>query len=216
MKRRSIAAVPAIAIALGLLLTGCSSPTGGGAAGTKKSVSAAPSKAAKAAEGTQPKWALKATASGTKLTSFDVGGARVDVYQAGTFTASNDVPGAGKTGVNEGDELVLLNVVVTNTGEPVELDGNVAEVTATYTDHPDQDMSGLLDDDAFTRLGVNREIVDHDKHPARPYLLATGDVVSRGVPFKYLKGEPIELTGFLTLADYDATMPEGHGTATLK
>lgn len=216
MKRRPTAAVPAIAVTLGLLLTGCSSPTGGRDAGMEKGASAAPSKAAKTAEGTRPKWALTATASGTKLTSFDVGSARVDVYQAGTFTASNDVPGTGKTGVKEGDELVLLNVVVTNTGEPVELDGNVAEVTATYTDHPHQDMSGLLDDDAFARLGVNREIVDYDKNPARPYLLATGDVVSRGVSFKYLKGEPIELTGFLTLADYDATMPGGHGAATLQ
>lgn len=200
--RTTHARTAAVAAITGLMLLGtaaCGSDDAEPAA--TPSASAAPTEEATteapASSGDLPSWANPVSTEGEKIASGKVGDLSVDVYQVGTEKATKTGqfvnPDDNKPIIAEGDEIVFVNYVVTNTGDDIDLGSSFLNVDGRYDDWPYmQGMDGIVDDSLYEKLGVSDGALKVGEF-ADPsiYTLAKGQSFAFAENFKYQKGSPI-------------------------
>jgi hypothetical protein len=159
-----------------------------------------------AGSGDSPEWAASSDAPGEQIATIEGESFTVDVYQVGTGAASktgNFVnPDDNQPIIAEGDEIVYVNYVFTNTGsEDIPLSYTTVDVSARYADWPYmQGMDSVTDSAQYEEMGVVSSPVAPGSGDA-PFLWAPGQVFSYGENFKYQAGSPITFEATLVPAD---------------
>ena len=112
-------------------------------------------------------------------------------------------PDTNKPLVEKGDELVVVNYVVTNNGSgPVVLGPSLVDVTARYADWPYlQGMDGVSDDAVYEEFGVHEDGLDTANYVEPPYELGPGESYSSATNFEHQPGGEITFEATLTPAD---------------
>lgn len=230
IRRAASAAMPALALAC---LTACGSADAESAAtpeptnaSTSAAPSATPSEAAATTPGGQPAWAKPLTEPGTKIASVTAGDVTVDVFQVGVAKATSSGqfvdPDKNEPIIAEGDDIVFVNYVVTNTGAPLDLGFSLVGVDARYVDWPYlQGMDGIVDNDLFAAQEVNTfGLAPGTLNDEGVYTLGAGESFSYGDNFHYQKGTEVEFTVTYTPVDASGDLQtdrttEGRGTGTI-
>lgn len=174
----------------------------------------------------QPAWANPVTEGGELISTVDLEGITVEVYQVGTTTATKTGqfvdPDTNEPIIAEGDEIVFVNYVVTNTGDPVDLGSSLVTVDARYDDWPYmQGMDSVVDEDLFIEQGVNDAgLADGAYVDPSVYTLGTGESFSYGENFPYQAGSPITFDVSVTPVDAEGELlhddrVEAEGTGTI-
>lgn len=143
-------------------------------------------------------WARPISDRGEKIMTLDGNPFSVDVYLSDVVTAPADSSdsGAGSPLVRRGDDVMLLNFVVTNTGADTELTSLRPTINARYPDlknHASGTWSGTDDvrellDDHGLHLTPNK-----DGHEG-PYRFAHGESYAYGNMLRYVEGEKLALS----------------------
>ena len=109
---------------------------------------------------------MPTTTPGEKIATIDAETFTVDVYQVGTAKASKTGqwvdPETNQPLIAEGDEIVYVNYVFTNTGtESIPLTYSLVTVTPTYADWEYlQGMDSIVDSEQFEEMGVTSFAID--------------------------------------------------------
>jgi hypothetical protein len=204
-RRASVALVASVTL---FALTAC-----GGSEEPKaeeKTTSAAPSETttdAPAAPGNQPDWAKPATGVGEKISTIKAGDITADVYQVGTTKATRNGqfadPDTKKPLIAEGDDIVFVNYVVTNTGDAIDLGASFVNISARYDDWTYlQGMDSIVDSALFEQQKVNSDVLAQGafKDPS-VYTFGKGETYSFGENFRYQKNSPITFEATATPVD---------------
>lgn len=179
-----------------------------------------------AASGEQPEWANPVTTPGEQISSYKVGDVRVDVYQVSVVQATDTGnfvdPENNEPIIAVGDDIVYVNYVVTNEGDPIDLGSSLVNTDARYDDWPYmQGMDSITDFELTEAQGVNRDAMAPGafRDPS-VYTFGTGQSYSYGENFPYQPGSPITFESVITPVDaegellHDARI-EGSGTGTI-
>lgn len=165
-----------------------------------------------AASGDSPAWAVPTTTPGDQIATIEAETFTVDVYQVGTAQASKTGqwvdPDSNEPLIAEGDEIVYVNYVFTNTGsEPIPLTYSLVSMTPTYADWQYlQGMDSIVDSEQFEEMDVTSFAIDPMSGEEAPFEWAPGQTFSFGQNFKYQAGSPITFEARLSPAD-DAGEP---------
>lgn len=229
IRSRSLAAAAIASIGI-LGLAGCSTASEEPADETEQSAAPEPSESeeseAPAAEG-QPSWANPVTEGGELISTIELdGGITVEVYQVGTTAATKTGqfvdPDNNEPIIDEGDEIVFVNYVVSNAGDPVDLGSSLVSVDARYDDWPYmQGMDSVVDDALFEEQGVNTDaLADGAYVDPSVYTLGTGEQYSYGENFPYQADSPITFDVSVTPVDAEGELLhddriEAEGTGTI-
>ena len=178
-------------------------------------------------EAGEPDWANPVTEPGEKLTTVEAGDVKVDVYQV-------DVVESPKAGslmdketkeliLDEGDDIVFLNFVITNTGDPVDLGSSLVQVDGKYKDWKYLGgMPSISDSALFEEMEVNSGGLEPGKNTDPTiYTLGTNETFSYGENYLYQKGSDITFTVGYTPVDDQGELihddkVEGEGDTKLK
>lgn len=173
-----------------------------------------------------PDWAKPLTTPGEQIGTVEVGDLTVDVYQVGVAPASQDGrllnPDTDEPLITEGDDLVFVNYVITNNGDPVELGMDLVKVTAVYDDWEWlQEMDSIEDDALMEQMDLVWTALDMSKLVNPPvFVLGSGESYSFGDNFTYQPDSQLTFTASYVPVD-DQGEPledekvEGTGTGTL-
>lgn len=151
-------------------------------------------------------WANPVTTPGDLLTTIEGDSFSVEVYQVGTTTSPKDGlfvdPEQNLPIIAEGDEIVFVNYVVTNTSdEPMPMAFNLVDVEARYADWPYmQGMDTITGKDLYESMDVNDSAIAVGNTEA-PFVLEPGAQFSYGENFKYQAGSAITFDATYTPAD---------------
>ena len=178
------------------------------------------------AEG-QPEWALPATSGGDKIATIEVGDVVVEVYQVAvtqaTKTGQFADPNTNEPIIAVGDDIVFVNYVVSNTGDPIDLGFSLVSISARYDDWPYlQGMDSVVDFALFEEIGVNRDAFGPDSYrDPGVYTFGTGERYSFGVNFPYQAGSPIGFEVSVTPVDDEGDLLhdlglDGSGSGTIE
>lgn len=178
------------------------------------------------AGGDQPDWAEPATTGGELISTIEAGDITVEVFQVGTATATEDGsfadPETNKPLLAKGDEIVFVNYVVTNNGDPVDLGSSLVSISARYDDWQwMQGMDSVTDDALFAEQGVNDDAFTPDAYrEPSVYPFGSGQQYSYGENFKYQADSPITFDVSVTPVDAEGELLhddriEGSGTGTI-
>lgn len=163
--------------------------------------------AGSAASGDSPEWAVPTTTPGEKIATIEGSSFTVDIYQVGTATASKTGqfvdPETNLPLIAEGDEIVYVNYVMTNTGsEDIPLSYNLVDVSPEYADWPYlQGMDSIVDSDQFEEMDVTSSAIATGTDLEPPFVWGAGQTFSYGENFKYQAGSPITFDAVLTPSD---------------
>lgn len=175
---------------------------------------------------TAAEWAKPLTTPGELLTTIEGDGFSVAVYQVGTTAATKTGffvdPDSNQPIIDEGDEIVFVNYVVTNTGsEAIPLSHSLVGISARYDDWPYlQGMDSISDSALFEQMDVNDGGLGIGVGDA-PFAWEPGTSYTTGENFKYQSGSPIGFAVSLTPADEAGDLvhderQEVEGTATIQ
>lgn len=158
-------------------------------------------------EGEAPDWARGVSTPGDKIASMDLDDVTVDIYQVDVVEATDDSrladPDTKEPLVEEGDDIVYVNYVVTNEGDAVDLGSSLVKMAAKYDDWEySQSMEGTSDRDQFEEMDVFERGLDETQDPAI-YTLDEGESYSFGVNFLYKEGTDITFEGTMAPVDDD-------------
>ncbi len=112
-------------------------------------------------------------------------------------------PDTNKPILKKGDDLIVVNYVVTNNGAPIDLGSSRVSISARYDDWKwMQGMDGDTDDSIYESLGVNEDkLADGGYNEAGIYPFGPGQTYSFGENFKYQKKSPITFDVTITPVD---------------
>ena len=228
-RSRTLAAAAVATVGL-FGLVGCSPAAEEEAPETEQTTQESPEETEEAeapsAEG-QPAWAQPVTEGGELISTIEIdGGVTVEVYQVGTTTATKTGqfvdPDTNEPIIAEGDEIVFVNYVVSNTGDPIDLGSSLVSIDARYDDWPYmQGMDSVVDDELFTAQGVNDDAFAEGSYvDPSVYTLGTGEQYSFGENFPYQAGSPITFDVSMTPVDAEGELlhddrVEAEGTGTI-
>lgn len=144
-----------------------------------------------AGDGTAAPWANPVTTEGELLGTIEAGDVTVDVYLVAQDSSTRDSiwadPDTEEPIVQEGDDVLVLNYVVTNNGDPLNLSYGLVDVSFKYDNWPFMQQPSVADTDVLESNGVN------DNGVAEPgedvYTLGTGESYSVGEVMLYQAGE---------------------------
>lgn len=175
----------------------------------------------------QPAWANPVTEEGELISTIELdGGVTVEVYQVGTTTATKTGqfvdPDTNEPIIAEGDEIVFVNYIVSNTGDPIDLGSSFVSIDARYDDWPYmQGMDSVVDSDLFEAQGVNDgALADGSYADPSVYTFGTGEKLAYGENFPYQAGSPITFDVSMTPVDAEGELlhddrVEAEGTGTI-
>lgn len=180
-----------------------------------------------AASGDHPEWALAPTSGGDKIATLKAGDITVDVFQIGvtkaTKTGNFVDPDTNKPIIDEGDDIVFVNYVITNNGDPIDLGSSRVSVSARYADWKFmQGMDSITDRALFEEQKVNTDSLAPGGLQDPPvYTLGKGQTYSYADNFKYQANSPIEFEVTAVPVDAEGELLheqklEGEGTGKIK
>lgn len=184
---------------------------------------AAPADDDAAAGGAVPAWAKEPTSGGEEIASIDAGDVNVKVFQMGVEKAPKEGrwvdPDTKKPLIAKGDDIVFVNYVVTNNGDPIDLGSSLVKVTPKYDDWKyAQGMGGITDSSLSKKVGIETSAIANRADPT-VYPFAKGEHFSYGENFHYQKNSPITFKVSITPVDdagklvhAERTEQEGKGT----
>ncbi|GII99966.1 hypothetical protein CLV28_3042 [Sediminihabitans luteus] len=154
-------------------------------------------------------WAYPVTNPGTLLTTLKSDRFSVDVYQVGVEKASktgNFVdPETNKPIIDVGDDIVVVNYVVTNTSdETLTIGASLVSVDGRYADWPYlQGMDSVTDFDMNEKLGINQTAAQPGTGDEETYTQQwePGTSFSIADNFRYQAGSPITFDATLYESD---------------
>lgn len=213
LAQRAIAIGISAAVLFGLAACGSDNdePTG-----DKTTTSASPSEDPDDPESAEdegkPEWAAEATTPGDKLTTIKAGDVTVDVYQVDVTEATEagnfQDPDSDKPIIDEGDDIVYVNYVITNTGDPIDLGSSLVEVEPRYKNWKFvQGMDTIADSELDDEMDVNTSALEPSKNTDPPiYTFGTDEEISFGDNFKYQKNSAITFTVTYIPVDEDGEL----------
>lgn len=180
-----------------------------------------------AASGDKPEWARPFDTTGDVLATAEAGDVTVEIHQIGTAKAPKDGmfvdPENNEPILKEGDEIVFVNYVVTNNGDPIDLGSSLVDVTPRYADWKwMQGMDGATDSGLYEEMEVNQSGIAPGTLADPPiYTFGSGETFSWGDNFAYQKGGEITFTVRYTPVDENGDLVhddrvEEDVTATIK
>lgn len=187
-----------------------------------------PPAAPAAGGGDHPEWANPPSQAGEKIASFKVGDdISVDVFQVGVTKATKSGqfvdPDTNKPIIAEGDEIVFVNFVMTNNGDPINLGSSLVNPGAKYDDWKYlQGMDSIVDSALFEQMKVDSDVLAPGGYnEAGIYTLGTGQTISVAENFRYQKGSPITFEAEAVPVDAEGELLhdqrlEGEGKGTIK
>lgn len=185
-----------------------------------------PSEAASTA-GDQPAWGHPADPKGDKISTFEVGDIKVDVYQVGTAKAPKQGswvdPETNKPIIAKGDDIVFVNYVITNEGDAVDLGSSLVSVKPRYDDWKFmQGMGGITDSALYEQMGVaSAGIAPGGYQESGVYTFGAGQQYAYGENFHHQANSPITFEATVVPVDAEGELlhdrrMEGKGTGTIK
>ena len=147
--------------------------------------------------GSSPDWATPVTEPGEKLVTVKAGDVTVDVYQVDVVESPKESSAVDKETkdpiIAEGDDIVFVNFVITNTGDPIDLGPTQVAVEGKYVDWKYLGgMPSITDSALFEKMDVNDRALESGKNTDPPiYTFGTNETFSYGTNFLYQKGSPI-------------------------
>lgn len=181
---------------------------------------------AEAGTGQDAEWANPTLILGEQISTVHAGDIQVDVYQVGTVAATRDAifsdPDTHEPVVAAGDEIVYVNYVITNNGDPVDLGATTVNVTPKYVDWPYAGTMVRIVDfalDEQTQVDTNQTAPEAFREPG-VYPLGTGETFSYGANSVYQPGTEMTIAVDYTPVDAEGSLPhdervEGEGTGVL-
>ncbi|NDL58549.1 hypothetical protein F7O44_15885 [Phytoactinopolyspora sp. XMNu-373] len=164
-----------------------------------------------AGDGDAPEWAAPVTTPGELIATLEGDNFEVEVYQVGVTESPKDGmlvdPDDNEPVLAEGDDIVFVNYVVTNTSdEPINLSASLVSMKATYEDWPYlQGMDSITDFDLYDEMEVNNSgTADH--HEDGIYPLGPGQTLSYGENFMYKTDAAVVFEATLTPVDDDGEL----------
>lgn len=157
-------------------------------------------------------WAEPVTDVGEPLTTIELEDVVVEVFQVGVTQATKTGffvdPEENEPIIDVGDDIVFVNYVVTNNGDPLDLGSLLVDVDARYDDWPYmQGMDSITDFDLTEEMGVNRNAVAPGNMPDPViYTLGTGESFSVGTNFHHQPNSPITFTASYIPVDDEAEL----------
>lgn len=143
--------------------------------------------------GSAAPWATPVTSEGDLIDTIELGDLTVEVYQVAVDQATRSSiwadPETDEPLVAEGDDIVVLNYVVTNNGDPVNLSYGLVDVGLRYDDWPYLQQPSVSDSTVLENNGVNDNGVNSDSLGEDVYVLGTGEQYSVGEALLYQAGE---------------------------
>lgn len=172
-------------------------------------------------------WAEPVTDVGELLTTIELGDVVVEVFQVGVTQATKTGgfvdPEENEPIIDVGDDIVFVNYVVTNNGDPVDLGSSLVAVSPRYDDWPYmQGMDSITDFELTEEMGVNRNARAVGEMPDPIiYTLGTGESFSVGDNFHHQPGSAITFSGRYTPVDDEGDLVhddrvEGEASATIE
>lgn len=176
---------------------------------------------------TSAPWAVPVTDVGELLTTVEVGDVVVEVFQVGVTQATKTGgfvdPEENEPIIDVGDDIVFVNYVVTNHGDPVDLGSTLVAVTPRYDDWPyGTGMDSITDFELTEEMGVNRTAIAPGTMPDPIiYTLGTGESFSVGDNFHHQPNSPISFAARYTPVDDEGDLVheervEAEASATIK
>lgn len=151
-------------------------------------------------EGTTPAWALEPTSAGELIATVEAGEVTVEVYQVDVVAAkSSSILVDADTNeplIDEGDDIVYVNYVITNSGAPIQLGSSRIVVDAKYDDWGYLGgMASITDSAQLESLGLNPDsLAPGAFNDSGIYEFGTGETYSFGANFIYQADSPITFT----------------------
>ena len=163
-----------------------------------------------AAAGEAPSWAYPYETPGELITTIEGEDFEVEVYQVGVTQATKTGgfvdPDTNQPLIAEGDDIVFVNYVITNTsGETIPLAFNLVSVTPKYEDWPYlQGMDSIADRALYEEMKVVSSVLNGTGDA--PFEWEAGASFSYGTNFKHQPGSPITFSATLTPATPDGEL----------
>jgi hypothetical protein len=161
--------------------------------------------------GDTPEWAAPVTTPGDLIATLEGDNFEVEVYQVGVAESPKDGmlvdPDDNEPVLAEGDDIVFVNYVVTNTSdEDINLSVSLVSMKATYEDWPYlQGMDTITDYDLYDEMEVNNSgTAAH--HEDGIYPLGPGQTISYGENFMYKTDAAVIFEATLTPVDDDGEL----------
>lgn len=172
-------------------------------------------------------WAHPVTGDGDLLTTIELDDVTVEIYQVGVTQATKAGtwvdPDSNEPIIDEGDDIVFLNYVVTNHGDPIDLGSSLVGVDPRYDDWPYlQGMGSITDFELYEEMGVNSGGRAPGSMPDPAiFTLGSGESFSYGDNFHHQPSSPITFEAYYTPVDEEGDLihddkVEGEGTATIE
>ncbi|WP_129665612.1 hypothetical protein [Phytoactinopolyspora endophytica] len=164
--------------------------------------------AADGAEGDSdtPEWAAAVTTPGEKVATIEGSNFEAEIYQVGVAQSTKDGllvdPDNNQPVLAEGDDIVFVNYVVTNTSdEVIPMSSSLVSMSAEYEDWPYlQGMDTITDNDLYDEVDVNSDGVGARQDDGI-YPLSPGQSISYGENFMYRTDAAVIFEATLTPVD---------------
>lgn len=148
--------------------------------------------ASASAEGV-PEWANPVTTGGESMGTVELGDVTVEVFQVAMDQATRSSiwadPETEEPIVAEGDDVVVLNYVFTNSGEPINLSYGLIEAGLRYDTWEYMQQPSVSDSELLETHGVNTNAVNSDSLGEDAFVLGSGEQYSIGEVMLHQPGE---------------------------
>lgn len=162
-------------------------------------------------DGDTPQWAEAVTSPGESIATLEGTNFEVEVYQVGVAPSPEDGllvdPDNNQPVLAEGDDVVFVNYVVTNTSdEAIPMSSSLVSMEATYEDWPYlQGMDTINDAGLHGEMEVNGDSIA-DRQDDGIYPLGPGQSISYGQSFMYRTDAALVLEATLTPVDENSDL----------
>lgn len=154
-------------------------------------------------DGSAASWAHPVTTEGELLGTAEAGDVSVDIYLVAEDQSTRDSiwadPDTEEPIVQEGDDVLVLNYVVTNNGDPITLTNSLVEVGFVYDNWPFYQQPSVADNTVLESNGVNSDGIAERGEDV--YVLGTGESYSVGQVMLKQDGEPFTVEVEVVLRD---------------
>jgi hypothetical protein len=156
-------------------------------------------------------WTDPVTVPGEQVATIEGDNFLVEIYQVGVAPSPKDGmlvdPDSNKPILAEGDDIVFVNYVVTNTSsDPINLGSSLVTVNATYADWQYlQGMDSITDRDLYEEMELDTNAIA-ERSEEGVYQLAPGESYSQGDNFMYKTDSPVVFEARLTPVDDDGDL----------
>lgn len=153
---------------------------------------------APAGDGDTPDWANPVNVEGELMTSFEVGDLTVDAYEVAVDEATRSSvwadPDTDEPIVQEGDDVVIVNYVITNNGDPINLNYSAIEPSLMYDDWEYMQAPTVADNDLAEQYDVFIGSIAPGNTDMDAFRFGTGEQIATAEVTLYQPGNPFTIS----------------------